>query len=406
MIRPTPFAIAAAIVVGLAAVLAPSPLVRPAVALGLIANPDTLTTRHDRLATVAAPGVLANDVTVLSTTAILDSGTTHGTLNLAADGGYTYSPAAGFVGTDQFTYHDFGVISSNSALVTITVTNAAPVAAPDNYSANAGVTKSISPPGVLNNDSDADGDSLSAELSSGPTHGTLTLAANGGFTYLATSGYSGSDSFSYRATDGIAFSSTTVVSMNVSSSGSPTPTPAPTPTPTPTSTPTPIPTPAPATTATPTPTQTATAAPGTTATPAPGTTPAPASGSAVDGGSPAPTATQAPVPSGSSAGGSGGGPLGGPPGTAGSDGSILTIAAGNVAPFGLVDGQLTGFDGLDWAVPALALTVPGLLLMLAVLAQLSAGALWLPVARRWLGGFGVTRRRRPPNDRGPDRTRR
>ena len=389
----------AAIVIGLAAVLAPSPLVRSAVAVGLFANPDSLTTRHDRLTTVAAPGVLANDVTILSTTAVLDSGTTHGTLNLAADGGYTYSPAAVFVGTDQFKYHDFDLISSNSALVTITVTNAAPIAAPDSYSASAGVTRTISSPGVLSNDSDADGDSLSAELGSGPTHGTLTLAANGGFTYLATSGYSGSDSFTYRATDGIAFSSTTVVSMNVSSSGSPTPTPAPTPTLTPTSTPTPIPTPAPtpATTATPTPTQTAT--------PAPGTTPAPTSGSAVDGGSPAPTATPAPVSSGSSGGGSGGGPAGGPPGTAESDGTILTIAAGNVAPFGLVDGQLTGFDGFDWAVPALALTVPGLLLMLAVLAQLSAGALWLPVARRWLGGFGVARRRRAPSDPAPDRTR-
>jgi hypothetical protein len=45
-------------------------------------------------------------------------------------------------------------------------------------------------------------------------------------------------------------------------------------------------------------------------------------------------------------------------------------------------------------VPALALTVPGLLLMLAVLAQLSVGMLWLPVVRRWLGGFGFGRRRR------------
>jgi hypothetical protein len=32
--------------------------------------------------------------------------------------------------------------------------------------------------------------------------------------------------------------------------------------------------------------------------------------------------------------------------------------------------------------------------MLAVLAQLSTGALWLPVVRRWLGGFGLGRRRR------------
>ncbi|MEA2545231.1 MAG: hypothetical protein QOI09_504, partial [Chloroflexota bacterium] len=75
-------------------------------------------------------------------------------------------------------------------------------------------------------------------------------------------------------------------------------------------------------------------------------------------------------------------------------GSGLTIAGGNVAPFGLLDVGLGGFDSLDWAVPALALTVPGLLLILAVLAQLAASALWLPVVRRWLGGFGVGRRRR------------
>jgi hypothetical protein len=54
-------------------------------------------------------------------------------------------------------------------------------------------------------------------------------------------------------------------------------------------------------------------------------------------------------------------------------------------------------------VPALALTVPGLLLMLAILAQLAASALWLPVVKRWLGGFGVGRRRRRarPDDGAP-----
>jgi len=53
-----------------------------------------------------------------------------------------------------------------------------------------------------------------------------------------------------------------------------------------------------------------------------------------------------------------------------------------------------GFDDIDWAVPALTLTVPGLLLMLAVLAQLSASAVWLPFVRRWLGTFGLARRHR------------
>jgi hypothetical protein len=41
-------------------------------------------------------------------------------------------------------------------------------------------------------------------------------------------------------------------------------------------------------------------------------------------------------------------------------------------------------------------------LMLAVLAQLSVGALWLPVVRRWLGSFGVGRRRRRRDDLMPD----
>jgi hypothetical protein len=52
------------------------------------------------------------------------------------------------------------------------------------------------------------------------------------------------------------------------------------------------------------------------------------------------------------------------------------------------------FEGFDWAVPALILTVPGLLLILAVLSQVSIGVLWLPLVRRWLGGFGARGRRR------------
>jgi hypothetical protein len=51
-------------------------------------------------------------------------------------------------------------------------------------------------------------------------------------------------------------------------------------------------------------------------------------------------------------------------------------------------------DLTSWAVPALVLTVPGLLVLLTVLAQTLAGLLWLPVARRWLGAFGLRRRTR------------
>ena len=50
-----------------------------------------------------------------------------------------------------------------------------------------------------------------------------------------------------------------------------------------------------------------------------------------------------------------------------------------------IDPTLT-LAGFEWAIPALVLTVPGILLLLALLAQAVVGALWLPVARRWLGG--------------------
>jgi hypothetical protein len=78
------------------------------------------------------------------------------------------------------------------------------------------------------------------------------------------------------------------------------------------------------------------------------------------------------------------------------------VGVGDGAPFDLTSAGLGSFDGIDWAVPALALTVPGLLLMLAVFAQVSVGALWLPVVRRWLGSFGVGRRRRPREDPMPN----
>jgi hypothetical protein len=51
------------------------------------------------------------------------------------------------------------------------------------------------------------------------------------------------------------------------------------------------------------------------------------------------------------------------------------------------------FSGFEWAVPALVLTVPGILIVIAVAVQTMIGLAWLPVARRW--SDGDRRRRRP-----------
>jgi hypothetical protein len=93
------------------------------------------TTYGLQIYTPSVPVVLANDSDMDgdTLTAILDSGVSHGTLMLNADGSFTYTPNVGFIGTDSFTYiANDGIMDSNIASVTINVvdipTNSAPIA--------------------------------------------------------------------------------------------------------------------------------------------------------------------------------------------------------------------------------------------------------------------------------------
>src|SRR6185295_884005 len=69
--------------------------------------------------------------------------------------------------------------------------------------------------GVLTNDVDVDGDTLTALLASTTTHGTLALNANGSFTYTPNTNYNGSDSFTYRANDGTTNSGIATVTITI-----------------------------------------------------------------------------------------------------------------------------------------------------------------------------------------------
>jgi len=82
------------------------------------------------------------------------------------------------------------------------VENVPPVAVDDSYSVDEDGSLMVSTPGVLGNDTDSDGDALEAILGTGPAHGTLTLNANGSFTYTPEVNYSGQDNFTYRVYDG------------------------------------------------------------------------------------------------------------------------------------------------------------------------------------------------------------
>ena len=166
-------------------------------------------------------GVLANDTDQDDDelTAVLVSSVAHGTLSLNGNGSFTYTPSAGFHGEDSFTYRAYdGIAYSNTATVTITVTavNVAPVALDDSYTVSPGATLAVGQTeGVLANDTDQDGDSLTAVLVSSVAHGTLSLNSNGSFTYTPSAGFHGEDSFTYRAYDGTAHSGTATVTIIV-----------------------------------------------------------------------------------------------------------------------------------------------------------------------------------------------
>lgn len=151
-------------------------------------------------------GVLANDTDPDgdSLTASLVSGPSHGILTLLSDGWLIYVPSQGFVGTDSFTYAaSDGHGGTSTAVVTIAVGlgNRPPAAADDAYTAVQNTALSVPAPGLLANDTDADGDPLTAVLVNGPTNGTLTFNPDGSFTYTPRPGFRGTDSFTYRAVD-------------------------------------------------------------------------------------------------------------------------------------------------------------------------------------------------------------
>ena len=72
-----------------------------------------------------------------------------------------------------------------------------PVGNSDTYSMNVNTPITVPAPGVLANDTSPGGSALTATLSVPPQHGSLNLAANGGFTYTPVNGYTGTDTFSY-----------------------------------------------------------------------------------------------------------------------------------------------------------------------------------------------------------------
>ena len=173
-----------------------------------VARDDEFATLEDVVLTVDAPGVLENDTDFDGSplTVSLLTQTSNGTVVLAPDGSFVYTPTLNFDGpTDSFTYEVSDGVRTDTATVTINVapTTDAPITAPDNYIVQFETTLEVSAAdGVLANDIDVDSPVITSLLLIEPANGVAVLQSDGSFTYTPDDGFVGIDSFTYGAQDG------------------------------------------------------------------------------------------------------------------------------------------------------------------------------------------------------------
>ena len=152
-------------------------------------------------------------------TATVVSDPENGTVEIDADGDATYTPNPDFFGEDSFSYEiSDGNGGTDTAVVTVTVTaeNDAPQASDDSYATLVDEPLNVDATGgVLANDSDADGDTLTATVLSDPENGSLTLNGDGSFDYTPDEGFVGTDSFTYEVGDGNGTGDSAQVSISV-----------------------------------------------------------------------------------------------------------------------------------------------------------------------------------------------
>ncbi|HEX4034676.1 MAG TPA: Ig-like domain-containing protein [Solirubrobacteraceae bacterium] len=162
------------------------------------ANGDAFATvANQEISVGAASGVLDNDDGI-GLSAQLAEGPAHGTLTLSKDGSFTYTPARGWSGVDQFSYRDSDLAGDASGTATVSIAVSPLATSPSAYHVAGGAVLNVVGPGLL---AGAVGDGLQAELVGAPSDGSVSVAGDGSFTYTPDSGFSGADGFSFDAVD-------------------------------------------------------------------------------------------------------------------------------------------------------------------------------------------------------------
>ncbi len=173
-----------------------------------VADPVTVSTVLDTAVSVTLSG---SDADGDPLTFAVQTGPANGVLSGTAPN-LTYTPNTGYSGPDGFTYvANDGTVDSAPATVSVTVlaANTAPVA-----DAQSVVTDEDTALAVTLTGSDADGDTLSFAVQSGPANGTLSGTAPN-LTYTPNANFNGADSFTFVANDGAVDSAPATVDVTV-----------------------------------------------------------------------------------------------------------------------------------------------------------------------------------------------
>lgn len=180
-----------------------------------VAQDDAFSLRHDGVLTA---GVLGNDSDPdgpgLAVVAGVFASAQGGTVTLRADGTFDYVAPTGHVGVDSFGYTVTDGSLADTGTVTLTLTNAGPVAQTDTVAVGYGRGATGS---VLGNDSDADDDALQvvAATQVSARGGVFAVAADGSFTWTPGALFWGTESFTYLLRDGFGGQSTGTVTLTV-----------------------------------------------------------------------------------------------------------------------------------------------------------------------------------------------
>ncbi|OLO06315.1 hypothetical protein BTW08_18145, partial [Salinicola sp. MH3R3-1] len=210
-----------------------------------VAQAAAATTEENTVLTGQVPAASDVDGTIAGYALDTGVGQGNGTLNFNADGSYTFTPGADFdslaAGESRditFSYtatdNDGGVSAPKTVTITVTGTNDAPVAVADTGSTGENATLNINAAlGVLANDSDVDGGTLSVSAANGVTDsvgqaitgtngGTFTLNADGSYSFnpgtafdRLAAGQTDTTKVSYTVSDGQGGTVTSTLTVTV-----------------------------------------------------------------------------------------------------------------------------------------------------------------------------------------------